>query len=98
MYFPWETLRNIALIEFNAIIGLIYNVKLTKTNLDSDQFMDSTEVLPILKGAWVLFLDWDLSILYKVGLKCLFFCGQDNLLGGQFGVMGRFNLLGGQNN
>ena len=50
MCFPWETLRNIALIEFNAIIGL-YNVKLTKTNLDIDQFLDSTEVLPILKGA-----------------------------------------------
>ena len=27
-----------------------------------------------------------------------FFCGQDNLLGGQFGAMGRFNLLGGQSN
>ena len=27
-----------------------------------------------------------------------FFCGQDNLLGGQFWAMGRFNLLGGQNN
>ena len=24
-----------------------------------------------------------------------FFCGQDNLLGGQFWAMGRFNLLGG---
>ena len=28
----------------------------------------------------------------------LFFCGQDNLLGGQFWAMGRLNLLGGQNN
>ena len=27
-----------------------------------------------------------------------FFCGQDNLLGGQFWAMGRFNLLGGQSN
>ena len=26
------------------------------------------------------------------------FCGQDNLLGGQFWAMGRFNLLGGQSN
>ena len=25
-----------------------------------------------------------------------FFCGQNNLLGGQFWAMGRFNLLGGQ--
>ena len=42
----------------------------------------------------------------KLGLKCLFvivtvpnfFCGQDNLLGGQSRAMGSFNLLGGQNN
>ena len=27
-----------------------------------------------------------------------FCCGQENLLGGQFWVMGRFNLLGGQSN
>ena len=27
-----------------------------------------------------------------------FFCGQDNLLGGEFWAMGRFNLLGGQSN
>ena len=27
-----------------------------------------------------------------------FFCGQDNLLVGQFGAMGRFNLLCGQSN
>ena len=26
----------------------------------------------------------------------LFFCGQDNLQGGQFWAMGRFNLLGGK--
>ena len=42
----------------------------------------------------------------NLGLICLFviiivpiiFCGQDNLLGGQFWAMGRFNLLGGQSN
>ena len=28
----------------------------------------------------------------------IFFCGQDNLPGGQFWAMGRFNLLGGQSN
>ena len=43
----------------------------------------------------------------NLGLNCLFviiivpiffFCGQDNLLGVQFWAMGRFDLLGGQNN
>ena len=42
----------------------------------------------------------------KLGLKMsvcenrssYFFCGHDNLLGGQFWAMGIFNLLGGQNN
>ena len=31
-------------------------------------------------------------------LGCPYFSGQGNLLGGQFWVMGRFNLLGRQNN
>ena len=43
----------------------------------------------------------------NLGLNCLFlilkvhiffFCGQDNLLGGQFWAMGRSDLLGGQSN
>ena len=30
--------------------------------------------------------------------SCTFFCGQNNLPGGQFWVMGKFNSLGGQSN
>ena len=38
-----------------------------------------------------------LSCLLVIILVPIFFCGQDNLLGGQFWAMGRFKL-GGQNN
>ena len=71
--------------------------------LDIDQFWDSTEVLPTLCG----FLTWVWSILDIFRFKLsfcnnhsafFFFCGQDDLLGGQFWAMNRFNLLGGQNN
>ena len=48
-------------------------------------------------------LEWGFKLLVSqfctnLGLNCLFFCGQNNLLGGQFRAMGRFNLLDGQSN
>ena len=56
-------------------------------------------------------LEWGFQLLVSqfctnLGLNCIFVinhrayfcCGQDNLLGGQFWVIGRFNLLGGQSN
>ena len=74
------------------------------TNLVIDKFQESTEVLVIL-GV----LEWGFSfrgsqLCKNLGLKLLlisdncgapFFCGQDNLLGGQCWAMGRLNLLGG---
>ena len=54
----------------------------------------------------MLFSTWDQSILHKFwfemsvcnNLSADFFCGKGNLLSGQFGAMGRFKLLVGQNN
>ena len=75
------------------------------TNLDIDKFQDSTEVLAIL-GVLEWGFSFGVSQLCKNScLNCLFwivvvpiFCGQDNLLGGQFWAMGRLNLLGAQTN
>ena len=60
-----------------------------------------TDVYPIL---WVL--EWGFKLggsqfCTSLGLNCIFLiaiCGQVNLMGGQFGAMVRFNLLGGQSN
>ena len=38
------------------------------------------------------------NCLFVIIIVPFFFCVQDNLLGGQFWAMGRFNLLGGQSN
>ena len=76
-------------------------------NWDIDLFLDSTEVLPILQVRKWGFQLWSLSIFHKFRSKLpicndhsvyFFFCGQDNLLGGQFWAMGMLNLLGGQSN
>ena len=75
------------------------------TNSDIYKFQDSTEVLPIL-GCLSGFYPFGISqFCNNLGLNflfliiwCPFFCGQDNLLGGQFWAMGRLNLLGGQIN
>ena len=69
------------------------------------RFLESTEVLPVLR-----MLEWDelvgfarskLPICNNYSVFFFFFhCGQDNLLGGRVWAMGRFmgqsNLLGGQ--
>ena len=75
------------------------------TNLDIDKCQDNTEVLPILGvlkwvfpfGVSQFCKNLSLNSLFLI-IVVLFFCGQDNLLGGQFWAMDRFNLLGGQIN
>ena len=53
--------------------------------MDTDQFLDRTEEYLFRLHMSVCF-----------DHRAYFFCGQDNLLGGQFWAMSRFILLGGQ--
>ena len=47
-------------------------------------------------GVSQLCTNLSLKFLFVIIIVPVFFCGQDNLLGGQFWAVGRFNLLGGQ--
>ena len=72
-----------------------------KANLGIDQFLDSICIAYSASARMGL-----VNNLYKFRAKLpissdhsvYFFCGQDNLLGGQFWAMDMFNLLGGQRN
>ena len=75
-------------------------------NFDIDKFHDSTDAS--LPNLWVL--EWSFPLEASQFRKnksklpifnnsdARLFCGQDNLLGGQFWALGRFDLLNGQVN
>ena len=71
-------------------------------NLNIDNFRTALKYCQVLRGFPLLAYKILQNIGFKLPIfsKCggTFFCGQDNLLGGQVREMGRFNLLDGQSN